>query len=267
MRTCAHCQSSNDLTRVFCAECGTRLAVQEPASRQQAAATKAVGSAAPPLPAPPTRRISPTVPLKQAQPRFLAPLIKQAILLTIFAAALAALVQILREPDGVPPVAAAGPAAAQQTLDALKKMENINGLISSTVHQNSLNGLLASTIRMAPANISTYGLGAEFQRAFVRLTPGRACLGIEQKFFTRSVYFLLDVEPQKSPAGLEAKVVGGAIGRLPMPAAILPTFQRLFQPTISALSQPLDAIRQADAVTIQAGDVKLQWDSTGSSKR
>lgn len=268
MRTCPHCQAANDLTRVFCAECGTRLPALDPAEapRQEAPAAKAAGSAAPPLPEP-IRRISPTKPLKKAQPSLPAVLIKMALSTAVVAAILAALVQIVREPDGVPPAAEVSTASAQETLASLKSMGDFDRPISWTINQKALNEFLASTIRMAPESIPSYGLGAEFQRAFVRLTPGRASLGIEQKFLTRSIYFLLDIEPQKSAGGLEAKVVGGGLGRLPMPAAILPMFQRLFEPTISALSQPLDAIRRADAVTIEAGDIKLQWDGTGSSQR
>ena len=267
-RTCSHCQAANDLTRVFCAECGTRLPAHVPEEAQREvnpAAPAAVGSSAPPLPVP-VRRQAPAKPIKQAPPSLAGLLAKMVLSTAVLAAILAAVIQIAREPDGIPPVAEPDVAGAEETLASLKKMGASERPISWTLNQQSLNQYLASTIRMAPEAIPSYGLGAEFQRAFVLLVPGRLNLGIEQKFLTRSIYFLLEFEPQKSAAGWEAKVTGGALGRLPVPAALLPAFRRLFDPTLSALSPPLDAVRQAEGVTIQAGDIKLQWAGTGSSR-
>lgn len=266
-RICPHCEAANDLTRVFCAECGTRLPAHVPEEtphEAKPAAPAAAGSSAPPLPVP-IRRRAPVKPIKQAQPSLVVLLAKMVLSTAVLAAILAAVIQIAREPDGIPPVAEPNAARAEETLDSLKKMGESELPISWTLNQHSVNEYLASMIRMAPESIPSYGLGAEFQRAFVRLVPGRVGLGIEQKFLTRSVYFLLEFEPEKSAAGLEAKVSGGELGRLPIPDALLPAFRRLFDPALSALSPPLDAIRKAEAVTIQSGDVKLQWAGTASS--
>jgi len=268
-RTCPHCGAANDLTRVFCAECGTRLPAHVPEEAPcegQPAAAATAGTSAPPLPAP-VRRRAPVKPIKQAQPSLVALLAKMVLSTAVLAAILAAVVQIVRAPDGIPPVAEPNVAATVETLSSLKRMGESELPISWTLNEKSVNEYLASTIRMAPEAIPSYGLGAEFQRAFVILVPGRVNLGIEQKFLTCSVYFLLEFEPQKSDAGLEAAVTGGALGRLSIPAALLPAFRRLFDPTLSALSPPLDAIRRADAVTIQSGDIKLQWAGTASSPR
>jgi hypothetical protein len=106
-------------------------------------------------------------------------------------------------------------------------------------------------------------MSASFQRAFVRLHRGNFSLSIDQKFLGANLYFVLEFEPVVTGAGLDARPTGGAIGRMPVHPALLPVFLRLFEPTITGLSQPLECIQKVKSVTITPDDATLQWPGTG----
>ncbi|MEI6279151.1 MAG: hypothetical protein WCQ16_07195 [Verrucomicrobiae bacterium] len=184
---------------------------------------------------------------------------RELLLAAFLGAILAGVVQMAREPDRIPPCCAANASVAGEMLAALRELASSKRPISWTINQTAVNEFLATTIRMKPSDSTWSGPGAKFQRAFVRMDTGRLALGVEQQFLGRRLYFFLDVIPEPSPQGMGAKVVGGTIGRLPVPPVLLPAFLRLFEPTISGLSQPLALIRQAKSVTVNPVDATLQW--------
>jgi hypothetical protein len=185
--------------------------------------------------------------------------LRELILTAFLGAILAGMIEMVREPDRIPPRSSANAGAASETLDTLHALNSSTRPVSWTINQNAANEFLATTIEMESTDGGNNGLRATFQRAFVRLDTGRLTLGVEQQFLTRSFYFLLDAVPEPLPQGMGAKVVGGAIGRLPVPPVLLPVFMRFFQPTVAGLAQPLGLIRQAKSVTIKPEDVTLQW--------
>ena len=257
MKACSSCGTQNDFTRVFCANCGTRLPEGEsPAGQQPATATPA--RSAPPLPAPVRRKpIKPA--LKRAEHGLVGLLARELILMAALGAILAGMIQMAREPDGIPPRSSANAAVVRETFATLRQMSASPRPISWTVNQNAVNEFLATTIRMEASDLAGKGAAAKFRRSFVRFQTGRLTLGVEQEFLGRSLYFLADVVPAPTAQGMEAKVAGGAIGRLPVHPVLLPNFLRLFQPTITDLAQPLEVIRRAKSVTVQPADVTLQW--------
>ena len=269
LRTCSHCGAGNDVTRVYCAECGARLPEEVVAEAPAAAvaAQPAVGSSAPPLRVPPPRRRAPGK-VKPAQgPGAWTLVFKMVFSTAVFAAVLAAVIQMAREPAGIPAVAGRSQASAGQTQSTLGEMAASAKPISWMVNQQALNEYLETAIRMEPTAAGSYGLAAEFQRAFVRLGTGTVALGLEQKFLARNVYFLLEVAPEPAGGGIRAKVMGGAIGRLPVHPRLLPVFMRLFEPTLAALSPTLALVSKASSVAIQPEDVTLQWEGSNAPSR
>jgi len=191
-------------------------------------------------------------------------LLRELILTAFLGAILAGMIQMAREPDRIPPRSSANAGAADETLDTLHALNSSMRPVSWTINQNAANEFLATTIQMESPTGGNNGLRATFQRAFVRLDTGRLTLGVEQQFLSRSFYFLLDAVPEPLPQGMGTKVVGGAIGRLPVPPVLLPVFMRFFQPTVAGLAQPLGLIRRAKSVTVKPEDVTLQWAGTPS---
>lgn len=271
MRICAHCEGENDDTRVFCSNCGTRLPGPDPAAAPESAdrsaptAPPAVGSAAPPLPGVPSRRSrtpsSPTVESDKGAAGFL---IASLFWMAVVSLTLAALIQMVRPPDNIPSPVGINTSAAHETLSTLTELVASPRAISWTVNSKAINQFLETTIEMKPADSGVSNLSARFQRAFVKLRKGSFALCIDQKFMNTNLYFLLEIQPVVTSAGLDAKPVGGAIGRLPVHPALLPVFLRLFEPTITGLSQPLGLLKKAKSVTITPDDATLQWPGTGN---
>lgn len=262
IRVCSHCGSENDLTRVFCAECGTRLPEATVESSGPTVGSKPVVGSAPALP----RQIG--KPSSQASGQgFFGFLFSQLFASALLAALLAALIQMAREPDMIPPRSGESSAPAQDILPMLRDLSASTHPASWMINQKAINAFLETAVQMKSPDSAEALLGAKFQRAFVRLGTGSADLGIEQSFFSHNVYLLLEFQPEPSPQGLGAKIIGGAIGRLPVPPVLLPYFVRLFQPTISGLDQSLDPVRRAKSASINPGDVTLQWAGAGTPAR
>ncbi|TSA29082.1 MAG: hypothetical protein D4R65_15790 [Verrucomicrobiaceae bacterium] len=266
VRVCSQCASENDLTRVFCANCGMRLPEDAVESSSPAAAKLMAGGGAPALPMPAGRRVSKSA-RKPSERGLFGFLFSQLVSTILLAALLAALIQMVREPDNIPPRSGENGSAAQDVYETLRGLASSPHPGSWTVNQNAINSFLETTIKAAAPDSAESMIGAKFQRAFVRLGDGCADLGIEQNFLTRNIYLLLEFQPEPSTGGLGAKMTGGAIGRLPVPNSLLPVFSRLFHSTISGLGQPLAPIRQARTAAITPQDVKLQWDGSGTPSR
>lgn len=265
VRVCVQCGAENDVTRVFCANCGMRLPAAAGESSRQAAAKPPAGGA-PALPKPAGRRVSKPV-RKSSERGIFGFLFSQLLSAVLMAAFLAALIQMVREPDSIPSRAGESGSAAQDVYETLRSLASSTHPGSWTVNQSAINSFLETTIKAASPDSAESMVGAKFQRAFVRLGDGRADFGLEQNFFTRNIYLLLKFQPEPSPKGLGVKVTGGAVGRLPVPDVLLPVFLRLFQPAISGLDQPIAPIRRAQTATITPGDVTLQWAGSGTSAR
>jgi len=213
----------------------------------------APGATAPPIYAPVQKREKKKAPVERG---FLGVLVRELVLMAALGAILAAVIQMAREPQGVPAAASASAAAVEETITTLRSSGESVRAISWTINQSAVNEFLATTIQM---DSSAGTGGAKFERAFVILNTGSLDLGIEQKLFGRSLFFLLNVTPEPTDAGLGARVTGGAIGRLPIHPRLLPVFMRFFDQTIAGLAQPLELLRGVKSAAVKPGDVTLQW--------
>lgn len=272
MRACQHCGTENDDTRVFCANCGTRLpalgsaeATESPAQASAVPGLPTAGVTAPPLPVPSYRK-----PKRTSQPAPVAErsatgfLISSLFWLAVVSAMLACLIQMVREPDNIPAALGVDTAAARETFSTLKNLGASSKPISWTVNSKAINQYLESSIEMKPAEAGLSGLSARFQRAFVKLHKGNLTLYVDQKFLGADLYFFLDLEPENAGAGLKVKPTGGGVGRLPVHPLLMPVFLRLFEPTITGLSQPLEFLKKAKSAALTPDAATLQWPGTGT---
>lgn len=277
MRTCDHCGTQNDDTRVFCKNCGTRLTAapspgpSEPAKPAgdgaPAPSIPAAGVTAPPLPRPSYRRPKPEPKRKadSGQRSAVGFLVSSIFWLALVSAMLACLIQMVREPDNIPAPVGVDTAASRETLSILKELAVSSKPASWTVNGKAINQFLESTIEMKPGAPGLSGMSARFQRAFVKLHGRAFTLCVDQKFLGADLYFLLDLQPEQTPDGLRVKPVGGGIGRMPVSPLLLPAFLRLFEPVITGVSQPLELLKKAKSVTITPDDATLQWPGTGTT--
>ena len=275
MRACQDCGTDNDDTRIFCGNCGMRLpeaASAAPSAPSGAADKPAAGAglAAPPLPGVPYKRpsrkskqASRPAPAERGATGFL---VFSLFWLLVISATLACVIQMVRAPDNIPDVLGIDTAAAHETFSTLKELVASPKPISWTVNSKAINQFLESTIEMKPVDARMSAMSARFQRAFVKLDKGSFALCIDQKFFDAHLYFVLDLEPQGTGAGLGVKTIGGAIGRMPLHPALMPVFLRLFEPTVAGLYQPLGFLKKAKSATITPEAATIQWPGTGNTR-
>ena len=272
MRACQDCGTDNDDTRIFCGNCGMRLPEAAAPSAPSGAADKpaaGAGLAAPPLPGVPYKRpsrkskqASRPAPAERGATGFL---VFSLFWLLVISATLACVIQMVRAPDNIPDVLGIDTAAAHETFSTLKELVASPKPISWTVNSKAINQFLESTIEMKPVDARMSAMSARFQRAFVKLDKGSFALCIDQKFFDAHLYFVLDLEPQGTGAGLGVKTIGGAIGRMPLHPALMPVFLRLFEPTVAGLYQPLGFLKKAKSATITPEAATIQWPGTGNT--
>lgn len=245
---CGQCGHENDLTRVFCQNCGSRLERGDQA------------------PAPTGPSVTP-VPVKRKSKvqgpsamTLLGQFVKAVFSIAFFGAVLALFIQLGRSPDGIPAApTVVNEAAATGLYDSLKANTSSPFRRPATkFKQEQINNYLAS--RLAGASTSGPSLGAQFGRAFVVLNEGMFQFYVERRYLGLSIYFRIDCEPLAGPEGATAFVKGGAIGRMPVHPAIMKVVQgRVITPAVDALSEPVDLLRKADDVKIEPGVAILGW--------
>lgn len=273
MRSCEQCGTGNDDTRVYCSNCGTRLPELPPAGSSapvskkaagQPVAAPSAGATAPPLPGGFRKR--PSASSAPQGKSALGVVLSNLLWCALIAALLAGAIQIFRAPDDIPPVQGINTAAAKETFSTLRELAASQKSDTWTLNAKAINQFLETAIESQPGNSGRVSLLPEFQRALVRLHSGSLTLVIEEKILGRNLYLQLDILPEAKAGGLEARSIGGAIGRLPVHPVLLPAFTRLFAPTVSALSQALDLLKRAQSVTITPDDATFQWPGIGNSQ-
>jgi len=262
VKTCISCAFENDSTRVFCTNCGTRLPDELTTSKQPASEVPEVRSA----PSISTFRQSQSIrPNKQKQPSALGQVLSQLVFTAAMGAIIAALIQMARTPDHIPPAVKPDAAGAQKTFEALQQCGSSPTSQTWTVNAGAINEFVISTIQMMPASQNS-SLQAEFRRAFVKLHNAEVDFFIEQRFLASELYFRLGIVPESGPAGLTARVVGASIGRLPVHPALVPALMPVFKPSLAGLEQATTILKKASEVTITPTDVLIKWPGSTSSR-
>ena len=262
VKACISCGYENDATRVFCTNCGTRLTDELTNSKKPAPEVPETRSA----PSINTFRQNQSIrPNKQNQPSSLGQVLGQLIFTAAMAAIIAALIQMARTPDSIPPPVKPDSAGAQKTFEALQQCGSSPTSQTWTVNAGAINEFVISTIQMVPATQGS-SLQAEFRRAFVRLNDGEADFFIEQRFLTRDLYFRLGIVPESATTGLVARVVGASIGRVPVHPALLPALMPIFKPSLAGLEQATTILQKASEATITPTDVLIKWPGSTSSR-
>lgn len=250
---CDQCGFHNDLTRVFCHNCGSRLTSppKEIASeaapvaagssfpaRQQAApgigARRPAGSSAPP-------------PGTASAGSALGKFIRAVFTTAILGAMLAALIQMARTPDGIPAAEIVNPAMADGVASAVEAAsKNGTGLVFT---QAQINNFLVSRVQAANDG-SEAVYHPKFVRTFVRLENGAYRLYVEETVLGWPVFLCLAQVPTASPQGLSKEDVGGWIGRLPIHPKALPIVQRLVNPVGASAAQAVPDLGNATSISV-----------------
>jgi hypothetical protein len=246
---CAQCGHQNDLTRVFCQNCGLRLErptgdelrISEPTKaafavrqRGRSAATEMIGA--------------------------IFGLIRRLITTAILAALLALVIQLARQPDGVPPDQPANDAQAGQLLQILQTSAGSTYARTIEITEAQANNYLKSSI-VPDQEESGKFLRPNFSRAFVIIKSGELDFFVEQKFYGWPIYMHLVTVPETSGGKLSLRVTRGGIGRVPLNKRLVPLLERVLRPVIASTSQAAAVLETVDAVDLAPSVAKLSWNA------
>jgi zinc ribbon protein len=243
---CSQCGHENDSTRVFCQECGARL--ERPAGDEPtvSAPTKVPAESR-------LRGRAAATGLAATIFRFVRGLISTAIL----AAILAALIQMARQPDDVPPPQAANEVQAGQLLHTVQVLSGSNYARTIDISQAQANNYLAASIVPDPTSNSIFR--ADFSRAFVVIRSGELKFFAEQRLFGWPIYMYLITAPEPTGGKASLRVTGGGIGRMPITPRVMPLLEGIMRPVIASTSEAVTVLESADEILFTPSMAKLSW--------
>jgi len=248
MSKCTSCGFENDSTRVFCQNCGERL-------------EREGGDKAPVQPHRYTDHSATPAPAKNGLLLLIGALFKDLFRLALLAAMAAALVQMIRIPDDVPPVIVArAPSASILAADIQTAVESPFPR-SLDISQEAVNNFLASRV-VGDEGSQTWR--AKFARAYVVIRTGEMSLGIEQTIKNYPLYLQLRLEPRSSAEKATLEMVGGSIGRLPVPHFLLPYFAKPFEPVLASLAGQTRWFEKAEKFTFTPEVATVLWPANSS---
>lgn len=244
---CTQCGHENDLTRAFCQNCGARLELSAENPPKISGPTK--------VPAGIARRDRPAR-LGFAGGVFW--LIRRVLSTAILAALLAAVIQMAREPDGVPPAQRVNEAQAGQLLQTLQALAANTYARAIDVTQAEANNYLAASIVPDPA-VTGKPLRADFNRAFVIIKSAELDFFVEQRFHGWPIYMYLVTVPESPGGKMTLRVIGGGVGRLPFSKRLVPLLEGVLRPVIASTSEAAAVLETVDDVVFAPSIAKLSW--------
>jgi hypothetical protein len=244
---CPQCNHQNDSPRSFCQNCGARLEQSSYDPPNKSAAKKGA-------PASRTRGHAASRGFVGAVFWF----IRRIVFVAILAAMLAALIQMARQPDGIPPAQPPNEAQAGQLLQTLQTFAGSTYPRTIEVTEAQANNYLAASIVPDPATTGK-PWQADFSRAFVVIKSGRFDFFVEQRFHGWPLYMCLTTVPELSGDKLTVKVVGGAVGRMPVHRRLVPLLQAVLRPVIVSTSEAASVLETVDEVVLTPSTAKLSW--------
>ena len=235
------------MTRAFCQNCGARLELSAEDHPKISGPTK--------VPAGIARRDRPT------GPGFVGAvfwLVRRVLSTAILAALLAAVIQMAREPDGIPPAQRANEAQAGQLLQTLQTLAASTYARAIDVTQAEANNYLAASI--VPDSTATgKPLRADFSRAFVIIKSAELDFFVEQRFRGWPIYMYLITVPEPSGGKTSLRVTGGGVGRMPFSKRLIPLLEGVLRPVIASTSEAAAVLETVDEVVFSPSIAKLSW--------
>jgi len=113
----------------------------------------------------------------------------------------------------------------------------VNGLISDRV-----NGSVIEGMQIIPVSLRHCTLTAIDDQSFHVV--------MERNFFDYSIFSLVQITAEKSPAGYTMKVGNGAIGRLPLPGPIVIKLSPGLAELTGPFAAELEILRDSESVTL-----------------
>jgi hypothetical protein len=243
---CSQCGHENDLTRVFCQDCGARL------DRTEVDASK--GPSVPPLvTAGPGNKFKP---IKVRRAGGGLGWLKTIVVLVIWAAIIAAVIQAVRPPEDAPPEGAGNAAQGNILEGMLRTSAYSTNPVTYGANPDAINGLLSARLKSGGEDSP---IAPVFKRVYVVTGDKTLKVGLEQTISNWPIYVVYEGVPVKSGDKWVLNPVGGQIGRLPIPALLSPYIERFFTPVTEALNTQIGYLNNANSIEVTPGQVVLSW--------
>jgi hypothetical protein len=184
--------------------------------------------------------------------------IRRILFTAILGALLAVVIQMARQPGGIPPAQPANEAQAGQLLQALQTFAGSTYARTIDVTQAEANNYLASSIVPDPASTGK-SLRADFSRAFVMIKSGELDFFVEQRFHGWPIYMYLTTVPETAGGKLSLRVTGGGVGRMPLNMRLIPLLEGVLRPVIASTSEAAAVLETVDEVVFAPSLAKLSW--------
>ncbi len=233
---CKQCGYENETQRVYCHNCGAKLdrsVLPEDTQRKKNESPGAV-----------RKRVR-----NFGSPgRFtLGRLVKMILSAVVYGFIAAALIAAALPPHDLPKVAGDSldaPAVPYEIEDALAARRSL------VFSEDQLNAYLARAIRARKSDSWT-----QYKRTFVQLKPREVWTSIEYTIFQHPIYLSVGQSPKVEGGKLTADYVGGRMGRLPIPAALMPFLVKPFATLADALKNERQMLGKMQ--TIQVSEKKV----------
>jgi hypothetical protein len=239
------CGHENDAPRSFCQSCGARLEEEPGAGTKKTGQTKGASG---------VRHRARVTGLVGAVFWF----IRRILSMAIMAALLAVLIQMGRQPHGIPPAQPANEAQAGQLQQALQTFAGSAYPRAIDITEAQANNYLAASIVPDPA-ASGRPWQADFSRAFVVIKSGEFDFFVEQRFYGWPIYMYLTTVPENAGGKLTLKVVGGGVGRMPLSMRLVPLLEGALRPVVASTSEATTLLEAVDDVVLTPSVAKLSW--------
>ena len=258
MNKCTACGHENDLTRVFCQNCGSRL--ERSAGLSVPGANEPDAPVSPEITRPALRKKPPGTKGGPAPRSAGAMVLRKIISTAILGAILAVIILIVRPPENLPPPAPINETAADNLLNFVQEYSQSPYLRDLVLTEEQVNGYLASKIKVAvDSGASAYK--PTFKRAFVVINQGSVRVFIEQAIGGYSLYEYMDLVPKAGPAGVTVETSDAGIGRFPIPKQAAFVMQDGFSSLFGALREVQSVFATASTIELTPGRAKLLWAS------
>ena len=233
MLVCKQCNFENEAERVYCHNCGAKL------DRSL-------------LPPEATKREDPVI-VQERVRKMVSPRrgmglrgVKHFIFSLLIAAALAALVVIVRTPDGVPTVNKDAVMEAPTITDDMEAQE-----LQPTPHrldytEDQVNAFLQYSIRGKENSASDFGL--KFERVFVHFGEGSCAITVQHTLFGFPIYATTIHSLSVQNGVLKSDTLGGAVGRLAIPGKAMKVVEPIFSPIWKLLDHDQKLLAQMQQV-------------------
>jgi len=236
--TCKQCNFENEPERVYCHNCGAKLdrslLPKEPAPKVAREAEKS------------RKRVRKLVTPKTG---FFTNWHRALLNVVCSAVSVAALIQMARPPDGVPPTPTKDAVLdAPNLLDQMGDAQMSTAAQTQSLTQDSINLYLASAVHNRGDTSGDY---FKFDRAFVNLGNGFIKITAQESAFGYPIYASTDYKLSIGANKLVATNIGGSLGRLPVHPMIMTYCDAAFQQLWAALDREKQLLDRMQSVSIQ----------------